>query len=172
MLGYRMSLRRRHCLCHANITDALLAFNIGSFSFPNISIAILVNHLLDPNILRRNCIYALSIIQVIFAMVSIFIVFLQCTPTERLWNSAVAGTCWSPDVLNDFSYWLSAYTTMTDIVLAIIPISVLWKLQMRFSTKLGVCIMMGLTLLSAIVTIVKATYLHLFTDRTDPCTFS
>lgn len=28
--------------------------------------------------------------------------------------------------------------------------------------------MMGLTLLSAIVTLVKATYLHLFTDKTDP----
>ncbi|KAM3069917.1 hypothetical protein ACMFMG_010624 [Clarireedia jacksonii] len=39
---------------------------------------------------------------------------------------------------------------------------------MRFSTRLGLCIMMGLTLLSAVVTVIKATYLHLFTDRTDP----
>ncbi|KAJ5968906.1 hypothetical protein N7501_005154 [Penicillium viridicatum] len=39
---------------------------------------------------------------------------------------------------------------------------------MPFSTRLSVCIMMGLTLLSAIVTIVKATYLKLFTDHTDP----
>jgi hypothetical protein len=101
-------------------------------------------------------------------MASVFIIFLQCTPTEALWNSAVAGKCWDADIFNDFSYWVSAYTTMTDIILAIVPISVFWKLQMRFSTKLGVCIMMGLTLLSAIVTIVKATYLHLFTDRTDP----
>jgi len=101
-------------------------------------------------------------------MASVFIIFLQCTPTEALWDPSVAGKCWDPVVFNDFSYWVSAYTTITDIVLAIVPISVFWKLQLRFSTKLGVCIMMGLTLLSAIVTIVKATNLHLFTDRTDP----
>lgn len=58
--------------------------------------------------------------------------------------------------------------TMTDIVLAIVPINAFWKLQMQTPTLVDVCIMMGLTMLSAIVTIVKATYLHLFTDHSDP----
>ena len=110
----------------------------------------------------------MSIVQVIFAMVSVFIVFLQCSPTEKLWNTSLPGTCWDPSVFNNYSYWVSAYTTLTDIVLAIMPISAFWNLQMRFPKKLSVCIMMGLTLLSAIVTLVKATYLHLFTDKTDP----
>ncbi|KAE8143757.1 hypothetical protein BDV38DRAFT_289629 [Aspergillus pseudotamarii] len=143
-------------------------FNIGAFSFPNISIAILIVHLLDPNPLRARLLYAMVIFQVILAMISVFIVFFQCNPTEMLWDHSVKGSCWSPDVFDDFSYLVSAYTTVTDFVLAIVPIRALWKLQMQTSTKVGVCIMMGLTLLSAIVTIVKATYLHLFTDRTDP----
>lgn len=109
--------------------------------------------------------------QVIFATISVFIVFLQCHPTSKLWDPSAEGTCWSPNILNDFSYWLSAYTTLTDIILAVVPISIFWKLQMPFSTKLGICIMMGLTLLSAIVTVVKATYLHLFTDHIDPRKF-
>ncbi|KAB8272860.1 hypothetical protein BDV30DRAFT_227064 [Aspergillus minisclerotigenes] len=143
-------------------------FNIGAFSFPNISIAILIVHLLDPNPLRARLLYAMVIFQVILAMISVFIVFFQCNPPAILWDHSVEGTCWSPDVFDDFSYLVSAYTTVTDFVLAIVPIRALWKLQMRTSTKVGVCIMMGLTLLSAIVTIVKATYLHLFTDRIDP----
>ncbi|RAH50718.1 uncharacterized protein BO95DRAFT_438481 [Aspergillus brunneoviolaceus CBS 621.78] len=143
-------------------------FNIGAFSFPNISIAILVSHLLDPNPLRTRCLYAMVTMQVVFAMVSIFIVFFQCRPTQKLWDAAREGQCWDASVFDDFSYWVSAYTTMTDVVLAVVPIRVFWKLQMRTATKVGVCIMMGLTLLSAIVTIIKATYLHLFTDRTDP----
>ncbi|CAI7616447.1 unnamed protein product [Penicillium palitans] len=143
-------------------------FNIGAFSFPNISIAILIVHLLDPNPLRAGLLYAMVIFQAILAMISVFIVFFQCKPTEKMWNASIEGTCWSPDVFNDFSYLVSAYTTMTDIILAIVPISAFWKLQMPFSTRLSVCIMMGLTLLSAIVTIVKATYLKLFTDHTDP----
>jgi hypothetical protein len=112
------------------------------------------------------------IFQVIFAMISVFIVFFQCNPTAMMWNPTLNGTCWSSDVFDDFSYWVSAYTTLTDIILALVPISAFWKLQMPFSTKLGVCIMMGLTMLSAIVTIVKATYLHLFTNHTDPRQYS
>lgn len=108
------------------------------------------------------------ICQVILAMISVFIVFFQCKPTAKMWNASIEGTCWSTDVFNDFSYLVSAYTTITDIILAIVPISAFWKLQMPFSTRLSVCIMMGLTLLSTIVTIVKATYLKLFTDHTDP----
>ncbi|KAJ5094096.1 hypothetical protein N7456_009957 [Penicillium angulare] len=143
-------------------------FNIGAFSFPNISIAILIVDLLDPNIYRKWGLYLMTIFQVIFAMISVFIVFFQCKPTAKLWTPTLEGSCWSSDVFDDFSYWVSAYTAMTDIILAIVPIRAFWKLQMRTSTKLSVCIMMGLTLLSAIVTIVKATYLHLFTNHTDP----
>lgn len=141
---------------------------IGAFSFPNISIAILIVHLLDPNPLRARLLYTMVIFQVIFAMVSVFIVFFQCSPTSKLWNLSIEGTCWSSDIFDDFNYWVSAYTTMTDIVLAVVPITAFWQLQMPFSTRLSTCIMMGLTLLSAIVTIVKATYLNLFTDHTDP----
>jgi hypothetical protein len=113
----------------------------------------------------------MTTLQVLLALISVFVIFFQCTPTAALWDPSVKGTCWSPKVFNDYSYWVSAYTTLTDIVLAVVPIRAFWNLQMRFSTKLGICIMMGLTLLSAIVTVVKATYLHLFTDRTDPCGF-
>ncbi|OOQ88225.1 hypothetical protein PEBR_14369 [Penicillium brasilianum] len=143
-------------------------FNIGAFSFPNISIAILIVHLLDPNPLRERLLYAMVILQVIFAIVSVFIVFFQCNPTAMMWNPLLDGKCWSSDIFNDFSYWVSAYTTLTDIALAIVPINAFWKLHMPMSTKINVCIMMGLTMLSAIVTIVKATYLHLFTDHSDP----
>ncbi|KAJ5611868.1 hypothetical protein N7528_008973 [Penicillium herquei] len=143
-------------------------FNIGAFSFPNISISILIVDLLDPNPLRKWALYGMSIFQVIIAIISVFIVFFQCNPVAMLWKPTLDGTCWSSDVFDDFSYFVSGYTAMTDIILAIVPILAFWKLQMPFSTKLSVCIMMGLTLLSAIVTIVKATYLHLFTNHTDP----
>lgn len=103
-------------------------------------------------------------------MISVVLIFVQCKPTAALWDHSIQGDCWPESIFYDFSYWVSAYTTMTDIILAIVPISVFWKLQMPRSTKVGVCVMMGLTLLSAIVTIVKATYLPLFTNKEDPRT--
>lgn len=110
----------------------------------------------------------MSIFQVLLAVISIFLVFFQCKPTAMLWTPTLKGQCWSPDVFDNFSYFVSAWTTFTDIVLAIVPITAFWNLQMRKSTKMSVSIMMGLTLLSAVVTIVKATYLHLFSDHSDP----
>lgn len=150
------------------------AFNIGAFSFPNISIAILVVRLLDPWPARARALYTMVVVQVTLALVSVIVVFKQCQPTAKVWNKQLPGTCWSPNVLNNYSYFLSAYTTLTDIVLAAVPISAFWRLKMRVNTKVGVCVMMGLTLLSAVVTVVKATYLSLFNDQSDPrqCPFS
>jgi hypothetical protein len=62
--------------------------------------------------------------QVVFALVSVIIIFLQCSPTAALWDSTIIGNCWNPSIFYDFSYWVSAYTTVTDIVLAVVPISV------------------------------------------------
>lgn len=112
----------------------------------------------------------MAVLQVVFAMISAVLIFVQCNLTAILWDPRLFphGSCWSLNVFNDFTYWVSAYTTMTDFILAIVPVTVFWKLQMRTSTEVAVCIMMSLTLLSAIVTIVKATYLHMFTDHSDP----
>ncbi|KAF1842234.1 uncharacterized protein K460DRAFT_358873 [Cucurbitaria berberidis CBS 394.84] len=143
-------------------------FNIGAFSFPNISIAILVCQLLEPNPRRTFILYGMAILQVIFAVITMTLAFSQCRPTQKLWEKTLPGSCWNPNVLNYFSYWLCAYTTLTDVVLAVVPVRAFWQLQMPISTKVGLCVMMSLTMLSAIVTIIKGTYLPLFTDTTDP----
>ncbi|KAF3011200.1 hypothetical protein E8E13_011607 [Curvularia kusanoi] len=143
-------------------------FNIGVFSFPNIAISILVCQLLDPNPFRTRLLYGMAVLQVVFAMITVILAFSQCTPTRKLWEKTTPGTCWSPNVLNYFSYWLCAYTTLTDFVLAVVPAAAFWKLQMKRSTKIGLCILMSMTMLSAIVTIIKGSYLHLFTDTADP----
>jgi hypothetical protein len=111
-------------------------------------------------------------LQIAFAMITVILAFAQCTPTKKLWEKNIPGTCWSPNVLNRFSYWFCAYTTLTDFVLAIVPVAAFWKLQMKRSTKIGLCILMSMTMLSAIVTIIKGSYLHLSTDTADPCKYT
>jgi len=143
-------------------------FNIGAFSFPNVAIAILVCQLLHPDPRRNFCLYVMVGLQIVFAIITIILAFAQCQPTQKLWEKTLPGKCWDPNVLNYFSYWFCAYTTLTDLVLAVVPISAFWTLQMPKSTKIGLCAMMSTTLLSAIVTIVKGSYLPLFTDTVDP----
>jgi hypothetical protein len=113
----------------------------------------------------------MSIMQVIFALISVFLIFLQCKSTHALWDHTITGDCWPQSVFYDFTYFVGAYTTVTGIILAVVPISVFWKLQMRRSSKTAVCVMMGLTLLSAVVMVVKTTYMPLLTDQVDPLMF-
>lgn len=144
----------------------------GAFSFPNIAIAILVTQLLDPNPRRTLLIHGMCILQVLFAAITVTLAFAQCRPTSKLWEKTLPGSCWDPNVLNYFSYWFCAYTTLTDVVLAVVPVHAFWKLQMPRSTKIGVCVLMSMTMLSAVVTVVKGTYLRLFTDTVDPREFA
>ncbi|PSR80613.1 hypothetical protein BD289DRAFT_440453 [Coniella lustricola] len=143
-------------------------FNILAFTLPNVAIAILVHRLLDPQLWRKRLLWGLATFQVIFAIIPCIIIFAQCSPTGKLWNPALPGRCWHWAILNNITYFLTAYTAMTDVALAGLPIAAFWNLQMQASTKFKLSLMMGLTLLSAIITIVKATYLYLFTDRDDP----
>ncbi|KAL3459298.1 hypothetical protein BJX64DRAFT_301489 [Aspergillus heterothallicus] len=135
-----------HGVDRVTLTSYWQVLGYRSYSFPNISIAILINNVLDSNPPRARLLLGMSIMQVAFAMISVFLIFLQCKPTRALWGHTITGDCWPQSVFYDFTYWL----------------------QMRQTTRLAVCIMMGLTLLSAVVTIVKATYLPLFTDAEDP----
>lgn len=143
-----------------------------AFTLPNVAIAILVNKLLDPQLWRTRLLFAVAFFQMLFAVIPCIVVYVQCRPIEKLWNTSMKGTCWSPAVLNDITYFLTGYTIFADVLLAVLPISAFWQLKMKRSTKVGLCVMMGLTLLSAIATIVKATYLRLFTDSTDPREYS
>ncbi|RKK85766.1 hypothetical protein BFJ69_g1376 [Fusarium oxysporum] len=61
-----------------------------------------------------------------------------------------------------------AKTKILHLVLAIVPIHAFWKLQLKVQEKLEITFMLGLAFLSAIFTIIKATYLDTFNDRTDP----
>lgn len=81
------------------------------------------------------------------------------------------GTCWDSRIFLNYSYAVGAYTAFTDIVLALVPITSFWNLQMRRSTKISVSIMMGLTLFSAVCTAAKTAYLKLLDDHTDPREF-
>jgi hypothetical protein len=135
---------------------------------PNIAIAILVCQILEPNPRRTIFLYSISIIQVLLAAITAVLAFAQCQPTKKLWEKTHTGTCWHPNVVNYFSYWLCAYTTLTDFILALVPVRTFSQLQMPHSTKIGLCAMMSITMLSAIVTIIKGTYLPLFTDADDP----
>ncbi|VUC25086.1 unnamed protein product [Clonostachys rosea] len=82
--------------------------------------------------------------------------FAKCTPTEKVWDSSVPGTCWNKQKLTKYQLFAAYYSAILDFVLAFLPWKILMGLTMRRREKLGVALAMSLGAIAGICAIVKA----------------
>lgn len=83
---------------------------------------------------------ALSIAATITATVALLS---RCTTVAANWD-LTAGTCSSPDVLRAITYFYSATSIVSDLACAILPIFVLWNVQLQIMSKIGVLSLLAL----------------------------
>ena len=72
---------------------------------------------------------------------------LQCNPVARAWNTQLPGTCFTDAQLQRIIISQALISIISDFVLALFPIVLLWKVQIALRTKAGLCTLMGLGLL-------------------------
>ncbi|KAK9788262.1 putative Integral membrane protein [Seiridium cardinale] len=142
-------------------------FGVMAYSFPNISVAILLQRLLAPNKLRKYLLYLLVCSQVVIAAVSCILLLVQCRPTDYLWNHTIQATCFPAKTVSKYSYLVGSFTTFTDVILGIMPIAAFWGLRLPTRSKVGLCILMGCTLFAAVCSTVKTTKLSELDDFSD-----
>jgi hypothetical protein len=65
-------------------------------------------------------------------------VFFQCRPLALTWDSSVAGTCIPPTHLKFAAFFNSSVSVLTDVVFALLPVPMLWKVQLNWRVKLAV----------------------------------
>lgn len=70
--------------------------------------------------------------------------FLWCQPASVAWHSGAGGTCWSKNVIIYYSIAAASYSATMDILLAVVPWTVIMKLQMESKEKIGVAVCMSL----------------------------
>ncbi|KAF2476493.1 uncharacterized protein BDR25DRAFT_375408 [Lindgomyces ingoldianus] len=87
-------------------------------------------------------------------------IILQCTNLAVLWDPTVKGTCWGVTTLKALSYTNVALNITTDLLFAvIIPIPMLWSVQMNFRQKMSLIGILGLGVLATAGALVKISYL-------------
>lgn len=100
-------------------------FGIMAYSFPNISVAILLERLLAPNKLRTRFLYLLASTQVVIASISCILLFVQCIPSAHLWNPTIPAKCFPTGTVSRYSYFVgcrsSQHNTSQHDRLAYIP---------------------------------------------------
>ncbi|KAK0625052.1 hypothetical protein B0T17DRAFT_577729 [Bombardia bombarda] len=90
--------------------------------------------------------------------------WLQCSPVSKGWDVSVSGSCWDPKVNTYIAVFAGAYSGLMDIVLALLPWSVVWSLQMRKQEKIGVAVAMSMGVFAGGAAFVKCSTIPTLLD--------
>lgn len=73
----------------------------------------------------------------------------QCKPASALWDTKLLATaqCWPPIVFEVIALAAGAYSGTMDLLLALLPWAILWKLQMKKREKFGIALAMSMGVL-------------------------
>jgi hypothetical protein len=136
---------------------------ILSFTIPKLGVVALLIRILNPTPRFKWFLWLLVGGSDIVIFGCVIILYAQCRPAKALWIPSMKGAqCWSPLVLADYSIatggmentvpfkddavplTIPALSALVDLVLALYPATVLWRLQMSRKRKIGLSITLGL----------------------------
>ncbi|CAN9089920.1 unnamed protein product [Alternaria alternata] len=97
---------------------------------------------------RVTYIYALWVVSAMFIVMNLiamlYIIF-QCTPVSWAWDTSTpGGKCNPAQTLADIYYATTAVNIATDWFCALLPIPLLWNVQLNRNAKLSVGVILGL----------------------------
>lgn len=142
-------------------------FTIFSCGVGKISIAFLLLRIMAKNKYREWFLYVLITLLVAINAICVAFIFAQCSPTRKLWEQSISGSCLKPYIQQDVGFFQASFSSFSDLVLALFPLIIIWKLQMRRAVKLGLGCAMSLGLLATGAAIVKTIQLQDLTARGD-----
>ncbi|KAL2756631.1 hypothetical protein ACRALDRAFT_1075523 [Sodiomyces alcalophilus JCM 7366] len=95
-------------------------------------------------------------LQVVVSSVLVVFVWVQVDPVEGLWDPFLpANRRWDPRIQQYTSYLAQSLFTFSDVTYVLFPIMVIWKLNMPLRRKIGLGLLMALSLVTAGASIMK-----------------
>lgn len=75
-------------------------------------------------------------------------VFFQCTPLEFIWDHSITGgRCIQARDLKFAAFFNSSVSLLTDLIFALLPVPILWSIQLNWKVKLAVSAVLALGIL-------------------------
>lgn len=145
-------------------------FGIVGVGIGKISIGFLIIRVLrDTRMWQKRVLWVLMAITLINTVTTAIFNFTQCFPPAALWDPALQpmAKCWNPSIQSNYGIFGAAWAAFVDIVLAIMPATIIWKLKLSLQKRLGLWALMGCGIFGAICTAYKAHLLTLLTARAD-----
>ncbi|KAE9369910.1 hypothetical protein N431DRAFT_381270 [Stipitochalara longipes BDJ] len=140
---------------------------VANMMFIKLSIAIFLLRIAT----KKRYTWTLKISMVIVTIWSLAIFFFdifQCTPVQAQWDFTIQNSkCASGDSFVAAAYSISVLTVITDWMYAIIPIPMIWSVQMSTQKKITVAFVLSLGIFASIATLIRVKYLVELSDYSD-----
>ncbi|KAF3356324.1 hypothetical protein VdG1_06418 [Verticillium dahliae VDG1] len=94
----------------------------------------------------------------IYCIGGMFPFFLRCRPMAGFWDKSLKPDCYDIQLFITFGIINTAFNIFTDVVLATLPIPIIWNLQMKRRVRLSVIVILSLGYFAVAMGIVKAIY--------------
>jgi hypothetical protein len=124
-----------------------------------ISVAILLIRLFGTRPAIRWFFIAQTALLGVMHIVMLVCVWVQHNPVEALWNPFLAAfqpvKSWDPRIVLYIMYFTQSLCTFTDITFVFIPVAIIWKLHMPLHRRLGLIFVLGVSLFTAVMSILK-----------------
>jgi hypothetical protein len=96
---------------------------------------------------QRFIIWLVVGITEVYSLFFFLLFVLQCRPTSLFWLRATAnppaGSCLDASIVSNAFYGYSAISCLTDWTYSVLPMFVVWKLQMEWRVKVSVVLVLA-----------------------------
>jgi hypothetical protein len=94
----------------------------------------------------RWILYSVIVVSTLGSFIRVVTYLARCQPLQAAWSPS-KGTCGSPAILTNVTYFFGTVCIITDWICAILPAFVIWKIQLSRKAKIYVGIMLALGVL-------------------------
>ena len=89
--------------------------------------------------------YAAISLATVVGFIFFFFTIFQCHPVNFFWNNlGEKGTCIDKNLLIGIAYLYSVGAAVTDLIIGLLPIALIWNLRMNSRTKFAIAGILGI----------------------------
>ncbi|KZL86411.1 integral membrane protein, partial [Colletotrichum incanum] len=142
---------------HAAFYSVIVSSAAGMM-FLKISIALSLLRITSLSRWYRWSLWAIISLTVLYCIGGMFPFFLNCQPMSGYWDKSTKPVCMPLDIFVRLGVLNTSLNIFTDVVLATLPVPIVWKLQMKLKLRLYLIGVLSLGYLAVAMGIIKAVY--------------
>ncbi|KAM0719642.1 hypothetical protein Q7P37_003773 [Cladosporium fusiforme] len=118
---------------------------------------------------HKMILWVVTIVTEVYGLFFFFLFIFQCSPSEYFWTRLTGGegSCLDTSIVVGATYGYSALTCISDLFYSILPVLLVWSLQMGRKEKAAVVVILAMGAIASIATIIRIPYVHTLGNAED-----